>query len=252
MNGKKLAGIICAGLGLIGLIGMATDKAGTALLVGSIVLIIVGAILLILGFTAKKKPEAPKPAPEQNAPQRPESVPSQLYLISGDYVLRYRYDIHPDNPDMISARGHAGAELTIDEEGSLMMDGYELAVLTNPTMLDMARNYPNRDGIVKAYLRSVMADRLLVEIGFYLPKDQCSHVDRKLGGAKKYEDARTYCSIGDELEILENDDGDGYVVEAVGDPVGTLPASLELNESRVWAAEVLQDDPDEFVIRIYT
>ena len=252
MKGKKLAGIICAGLGLIGLIGMATDKAGTALLVGSIVLIIVGAILLILGFTAKKKPEPPKPAPEQNAPQRPESVPSQLYLIVGDYVLRYIYDVNPDNPDMISARGHAGAELTIDEEGSLMMDGYELAVLTNPTMLDMARNYPNRNGIVKAYLRSVMADRLLVEIGFYLPKDQCSHVDRKFGASKKYDDCRSFCTVGDWLEILENDEGDGYVVECCTGPVGTLPASLELNESRVWVGEVLEDDPDDFHIRIYT
>jgi len=252
MKGKKIAGFICAGLGLVGLIGMATDRAGTALLVGSIVLIIVGAILLIIGFTAKKKPEPPKPAPEQNAPQRPESVPSQLYLIDGDYVLRYRYDVNPGNPDMISARGHAGAELTIDEEGSLMMDGYELAVLTNPTMLDMARNYPNRNGIVKTYLRSVMADRLLVEIGFYLPKDQCSHVDRKLSSAKKYEDARAFCAVGEGLEIHENEDGDGYVVEGYGDPVGTLPESLELNENRVWVAEVLEDDPDDFHIRIYT
>jgi len=252
MKGKRIAGIICAAVGCAGLIGLAKSYS-TALLIGSAGLLIVGAVLIILSIVQKKKaPEVKQPA--QKKPEKPKAETARPRLgniYQDDFVLRYRYDDRLSDPDILSARGHAGARVSFDG-ASVMLDGHEIGLLPNDKHIQMVEDYTRRGDLILAFIRKVSDEGIFIDLGFFKNKKDLNAETCKLSGGKKYQDARDCCSVGDEVTIVEDYElEDRYCAETDYDVIGLLPSGIELNASHIIAGEIIQNDDDGCVIRFY-
>lgn len=254
MSKKKIAAIICAALGAVGMLGLLKEFSAS-LLSGSLVLIVIGAGLFLWDRLFPKKSEPAKaPAAQPAAPvqETVERAPSHLDLIADGLVLRYSYMSNLGDPAVSVARGHAGDPIEI-KGSDVLLGSVRLGTLTAERQVAMVEDYQRRGDVVKAFIRSVSGSAIGFELGFYKQADSLKTKDYKVGGGSKYEDDRSLCSVGDSVMITEDVESDKLLVECDGVVIGSLSSSAtnSLNTGHVIAGEIVTLDEDECVVRLY-
>lgn len=258
MSKKKIAALICGGIGIIGLIGMFGESRSTSLLVGSVVLLLAGVGLFAWDHFAPKKQEDSSSVTSVYQPVQTESsgdierVPSKLDLVSDGCVLRYSYMCDLETPVASAARSHAGEP--VDFEGKdVHLNGVRIGSIKEEKQVTMIGDYARRGDSVKAFIRMVSSDTVSIELGFYKSKDSLKTKECKVGGGSKYAEDRFTCSVGDLVTITEDDESDKLLVEYLGTPIGTLSASVAdtLNTNHLIVGEIVVLDNDLCKVKLY-
>jgi len=155
-------------------------------------------------------------------------------------------------PIASAARGLAGS--AVDVFGAdVMLQGAKIGTLADEKQIEMVSDYARHGETVKAFVRSVSEDAVVIELGFYKSAATLKTKDYKVGGGKKYEEDRFTCSVGDLVTISEDTESDKLLVESSGTVIGTLSASVanSLNMNHVIAGKIVALDDDECVVRLY-
>ena len=252
---KMIIGLVLLAIGVIGILGLLGEFSSDVLL-GSLISIVIGAVLIWLDKKPKKTTVSTTSAPQTSTPTpsepKKEEIPDgekdyNLFheLLDGQFLCyEYENKICLTDDAFEHIVGNGGKQITFDFEPeneydkkavALYVEGEKIGYVYQGKTQDMIHSYHKQGRTICGYLNkySVTENTATFKIGFYKPMDyfeskQFSLVKttKKIDDFSNRADNLSACDEGDLLIIEKEFLDDNYIVTTdTCDEIGELPKS---------------------------